>query len=131
MNIIIDKTSSLVLLQSESPITTIDGVFAIDGVKVGISTQKAMVVVASPMTPFYPEVYAYINGNYEIANDSRLTACIAQDKSLHNAKQKENRAKAYTAEADPLFFKAQRGEATTADWEAKVAEIKTRYPYQS
>ena len=32
------------------------------------------------------------------------------------------------AEADPLFFKAQRGEGTMADWEAKVAEIKARYP---
>jgi hypothetical protein len=39
------------------------------------------------------------------------------------------RAAAYAAEADPLFFKSQRGEATTAEWEAKVAEIKTRYPY--
>lgn len=39
------------------------------------------------------------------------------------------RAAAYVAEADPLFFKAQRGEATTAEWEAKVAEIKARYPY--
>ena len=40
-----------------------------------------------------------------------------------------NRANAYAAEADPLFFKSQRGEATTAEWEAKVAEIKARYPY--
>jgi hypothetical protein len=39
------------------------------------------------------------------------------------------RATAYTAEADPLFFKAQRGEATIEEWEAKVAEIRTRYPY--
>lgn len=38
------------------------------------------------------------------------------------------RQAAYAAEADPLFFKAQRGEATMADWQAKVAEIKTRYP---
>ena len=38
------------------------------------------------------------------------------------------RHNAYVAEADPLFFKAQRGEGTTAEWEAKVAEIKTRYP---
>ena len=43
--------------------------------------------------------------------------------------QESNRASAYTAEADPLFFKSQRGEATTAEWEAKVAEIKARYPY--
>lgn len=35
---------------------------------------------------------------------------------------------AYVAEADPLFFKAQRGEGTMAEWEVKVAEIKQRYP---
>lgn len=36
------------------------------------------------------------------------------------------RAEAYRLESDPLFFKAQRGEATMADWLAKVAEIKAR-----
>ena len=45
------------------------------------------------------------------------------------AETERNRAAAYVAEADPLFFKSQRGEATTAEWEAKVAEIKARYPY--
>lgn len=39
-----------------------------------------------------------------------------------------NRRTAYITEADPLFFKAQRGEATMEEWQAKVAEIKTRYP---
>ena len=43
--------------------------------------------------------------------------------------QEAARKAAYTAEADPLFFMSQRGEATTAEWEAKVAEIKARYPY--
>ena len=43
--------------------------------------------------------------------------------------QESNRAAAYKEEADPLFFKAQRGEATTDEWTAKVAEIKARYPY--
>jgi hypothetical protein len=38
------------------------------------------------------------------------------------------RRAAYQAEADPLFFKAQRGEATHEDWLAKVAEIKARFP---
>jgi hypothetical protein len=42
---------------------------------------------------------------------------------------RSNRHAAYTAEADPLFFMSQRGEATIAEWEAKVAEIKARYPY--
>ena len=41
----------------------------------------------------------------------------------------DNRASAYRSEADPLFFKAQRGEATTDEWTAKVAEIKARFPY--
>lgn len=39
------------------------------------------------------------------------------------------RAQAYRAEADPLFFKAQRGEATMDEWHAKIAEIKIRFPY--
>jgi hypothetical protein len=38
------------------------------------------------------------------------------------------RQQAYIAEADPLFFKAQRGEATMEEWQAKVAEIKQRFP---
>ena len=38
------------------------------------------------------------------------------------------RQAAYTAESDPLFFKAQRGEATMEEWQAKVAEIKARFP---
>jgi len=41
----------------------------------------------------------------------------------------QQRASAYTAEADPLFFKSQRGEATIEEWQAKVAEIRSRYPY--
>lgn len=43
--------------------------------------------------------------------------------------QEINRAAAYVEEADPLFFKSQRGEATTEEWTSKVAEIKARFPY--
>ena len=39
-----------------------------------------------------------------------------------------NRHAAYIAEADPLFFKAQRGEVEQQVWLDKVAEIKARYP---
>ena len=45
--------------------------------------------------------------------------------------QEAARVAAYRAEADPLFFKAQRGEATEAEWLAKVAKIKARFPYPS
>jgi hypothetical protein len=43
--------------------------------------------------------------------------------------QQAARAEAYRNEADPLFFMSQRGEATVEEWQAKVAEIKVRFPY--
>ena len=49
------------------------------------------------------------------------------------AQQIENlkaaRATAYAEEADPLFFKAQRDEAELTEWQAKVQEIRNRFPY--
>jgi hypothetical protein len=44
------------------------------------------------------------------------------------AEAEANRKAAYIAEADPLFFKSQRGEATLQDWQDKIAEIKARFP---
>jgi len=43
----------------------------------------------------------------------------------------KQRSNAYRSESDPLFFKYQRGEVTKEEWEAKVEEIRTRYPYPS
>ena len=43
--------------------------------------------------------------------------------------QKLKRAQAFKEEADPLYLKAQRGEATLEEWKAKVEEIRNRYPY--
>lgn len=43
-----------------------------------------------------------------------------------DAALKVARAEAYRTESDPLFFKAQRGEATMEEWLAKVDEIKAR-----
>jgi len=56
---------------------------------------------------------------------------VDQDKVKQKQREeaKANRAAAYAAEADPLFFKAQRGEAEMQEWQDKVAEIRTRYPY--
>jgi hypothetical protein len=52
----------------------------------------------------------------------------ATQTTVANQQATSKRHNAYVAEADPLFFKAQRGEGTIAEWEAKVAEIKARYP---
>ena len=63
----------------------------------------------------------------EIAERETYERDVLPGVLLEQAKQ--SRASAYQLEADPLFFKAQRGEATTDEWTAKVAEIKARFPY--
>lgn len=72
--------------------------------------------------PFTPEE--------EAEWDAEEAAWIAGAKNRHNAAMKQAREFAYKTEADFLFFKAQRGEATMQEWQAKVTEIKARFPYQ-
>ena len=64
-------------------------------------------------------------------SEEEVNAEIARlQAELPNKLAKENRAAAYKLEADPLFFKAQRGEATQQEWLDKVEEIKQRFPYE-
>nr|DAK58470.1 MAG TPA: hypothetical protein [Caudoviricetes sp.] len=56
----------------------------------------------------------------EAANPTALQKSVEEIEAL--------RQEAYRKEADPLFFKAQRGRATMEEWRAKIAEIKKRYP---
>jgi hypothetical protein len=61
--------------------------------------------------------------------EAEIAAEVARLTALEPARiATENRRNAYIAEADSLFFKAQRGEATMEEWQAKVAEIKARFP---
>ena len=69
-------------------------------------------------------------GNHIQLDQAKVDAAailVAQEQALASAQR--NRATAYRNEADPLFFKAQRGEATIEEWQFKVAEIRSLYPY--
>ena len=79
------------------------------------------------MTPNGPVPFT---AEEEAARDAEEAAWAAGAKDRHNAEMKASREAAYKEEADPLFFKSQRGEATVEEWQAKVAEIKARFPYQ-
>lgn len=71
-----------------------------------------------------------INGSWfqdYIVVDATAEEIAARVQEL-NLNAQNNRAEAYRNESDPLFFKAQRGEATEQEWLDKVAEIKARYP---
>ena len=71
----------------------------------------------------------WLDANQSQPSDAEIEAEVARLTALEPARiATENRRAAYITEADPLFFKAQRGEATMEEWQAKVAEIKTRFP---
>lgn len=63
--------------------------------------------------------WAYKNGEFT------PPATLAPTKEEQEVKRKS----AYTAEADPLFFKWQAGEATELEWKAKRQDIRNRLPY--
>jgi hypothetical protein len=68
-------------------------------------------------------------GNKVTIDETAVAAEIERLKPIKVAEEaSRNRQQAYIAEADPLFFKAQRGEATMEEWQAKVADIKARFP---
>lgn len=76
-----------------------------------------------------------------VSDEKEIARCVTQEEARRlretaqpTALQKSVeeiealRQEAYRKEADPLFFKAQRGKATMEEWKAKIAEIKKRYP---
>jgi hypothetical protein len=71
----------------------------------------------------------WLDANQTQPSDAEIEAEVARLTALEPARiATENRRAAYITEADPLFFKAQRGEATMEEWQAKVTEIKSRFP---
>ena len=63
---------------------------------------------------------------FTITVEAKTQEEIDADVAAQEAAKKAARAEAYRTESDPLYFKAQRGEATMQEWLDKVAEIKSR-----
>ena len=86
----------------------------------------------------YPQVVAIFNdrgafdadGNQIQLDQAKVDAAaviVAKEQAIEQVRR--NRAAAYAAESDPIFFKAQRGEATMDDWRTAVAAIQLSFPY--
>ena len=91
-----------------------------------------MMYFASAIHDLYPTVVRTVGEDAFDADGNPVTydrAAVEVHAQLMEARQ--SRAAAFTAEADPLFFQVQRGEADQADYDAKVAEIRARFPYPS
>ncbi len=70
------------------------------------------------------------DGNQVELDQAKVDAAaviVAKEQAKETARRK--RAAAYAAESDPIFFKAQRGEATMDDWRTAVAAIQLSFPY--
>ena len=89
-----------------------------------------MMYFSSAIHQLYPVVIRTVGDDAFDINGNPVTYDRAKvEAEAKRMETRQSRASAYTAEADPLFFKVQRGEATQADYDAKVAEIRTRFPY--
>jgi len=129
MKLIIQNSDNLVWLQTDGEITQANGVYVVDGVSVGISiTENTVVTDATDCSyfEFIPQAYSYTDGVWSIYNQNLYQSQV----DLYNQSQKKKREATYTVESDPIFFLSQRGEATQEQWLAKIAEIKSRFPYQ-
>ena len=70
-----------------------------------------------------------IDDQYDKPTEQECVDGVAQMESESKLQQVENnRRNAYRNEADPLYLKWQRGEATEQEWLDKIEEIKQRFP---
>ena len=89
-----------------------------------------MMYFASAIHTLYPNVVRTVGEEaFDIDGNPVTYDRTAVETKAAQVQAQQQRAAAYAAEADPLFFKAQRGEVSMDDWTAKVEEIRTRYPY--
>jgi hypothetical protein len=89
-----------------------------------------MMYFASAIHQLYPQVVRTVGEDAFDADGNPVTydrAAVEAEAQRMEARQA--RAAAYASEADPLFFKAQRGEATIEEWQSTVADIRVRFPY--
>jgi len=59
-----------------------------------------------------------------------ITINSEKARTMHNERQRQARADAFTAEYDPLAGKYARGESTQQELIDKAADIRARFPYQ-
>jgi hypothetical protein len=86
-------------------------------------------VVDMPSPEFLlPGCYKREGGTWVVVNEDEIDRHRTQLREKFVAEQKAQRKAAYTEEADPVFFKYQRGECEKQDWLDKVQAIRARFP---
>jgi hypothetical protein len=95
---------------------------------------------AAVLTALYPDAQWSLNANDpaqlvwlsegDAPTQAQLDAAWPQVQyDLAYAQVEQDRHAAYVAEADPVFFRWQRGTATEQDWLDAVQAVKDAHPY--
>lgn len=129
MNIVLNKDNVGIFLNTEVTLTENGVMFEDGGINTEYTTDNASSIEAIQPNPPVDFAWKWNGTDWEVFDQQKIDAYVLDKNIAFNKKQAELRAKAYPIESDPLFFKAQRGEANIDEWEAKVAEIKGKYPY--
>lgn len=100
-----------------------------DGSKGFIETKEGANITITSMDEFSEILAEHGRIVEENRKAEEAIAAYKETAEYKNIQAKEMRCRAFYMEADPLFFKVQRGEILEQEWLDKVNEIKARYPY--
>jgi len=81
-----------------------------------------------PPEYLYPGLFKRDGDSWSVVDENQYQGVRLEFIKRHNASMKQKRREAYVTESDPYFFKYQRGEVAKYEWEAKVEDIRNRYP---
>jgi len=130
MKILINSNNVAVFFESSGVITLQDNVCTIgSSVNYQYNASNATLIDVAPPEYLLGNCYKREGDAWVVVDEAAVDLHRSQLREQFNAEQKAKRKAAYAEESDPIFFMAQRGEATTEQWDAKINEITNRYPY--
>lgn len=130
MKILLDSNNIALFIGQDFEVTASCILFSDGSVCNSLNKDNTVIIDADAPNPPLGNTWKWEKDTWVCINQAVVDAYNQSEKDIFNISQKEARAKAYSTEADPLFFKAQRGKATIKEWENKIAEIDARYPYK-
>lgn len=129
MNILLDENNLAFYIGEPFKVT--DTCIEIQGgFNYSYNASNTSVIDTAPPEPPIAFVWRWEDSGWVCIDQDAIDAYKASETALFNSNQSQRRLDAYKQESDPVFFKAQRNEATMDEWRALVAEIKERYPYK-
>jgi hypothetical protein len=131
MSILLDSNNVAQFVGTEFQVTDTCILFSDGAVCNDLKSSNTTVIETDPPVPPLGGVWKWENSAWVCINQTAVDEYNAKQTADFNKEQSNKRLAAYTLEADPIFFKWQRQQATQQEWLDKVAEIQARFPYKT